>query len=130
MTCTRTLSPSRYDPAGVLAAQDVRTLDEPVVVVGHRRDVNHALDEVLDQLDEQAERGDAGDVALELVADLVRHEADLLPLHQLALRVVGAALALGRVARHLRQVVGQLLAPFLRIPCRDSRSVRCTTRSG
>ena len=35
-------------------------LDEPVVVVGHRRDVDHAFDEVLDQLDEQAERGHAG----------------------------------------------------------------------
>ena len=44
------------DAAGVLAAQDVRALDEPVVVVGHRRDVDQALDEVLDQLDEQAER--------------------------------------------------------------------------
>ena len=54
----------------------------------------------------------AGDVALELVADLVGHEADLLPLHQLALGVVGAALALGGVARHLRQVLGQLLAPL------------------
>ena len=42
--------------AGVLAAQDVRPLDEPVVVIGHRRDVHQALDEVLDQLDEQAER--------------------------------------------------------------------------
>ena len=43
-------------PSGLLAAQDVRRLDEPVVVVGHRRDVDQALDEVLDQLDEQAER--------------------------------------------------------------------------
>ena len=56
---------------------------------------------------------DAGDVAVELVADLVRHEADLLPLHQLALGVVGAALAFGRVARDLRQVLGQLLLALL-----------------
>ena len=53
ITCTRTLSPSRYVRAGVLSAQDVRTLDEPVIVVGHRRDVHHALDEVFDQLDVQ-----------------------------------------------------------------------------
>ena len=65
------------------------------------------------ELDVQAERGDAGDVAVELVADLVRHEADLLPLHQLALGVVGAALALGRVARDLRQVLGQLRLALL-----------------
>ena len=42
--------------AVVLAAQDVRALDEPVVVVGHRRHVHHALDEVLDELDVEAER--------------------------------------------------------------------------
>src|SRR5829696_4624703 len=64
------------DLAGVFAAHDVRALDEPVVVVGHRRHVHHALDEVLDQLDEEAEGGHAGDVTVELVADLVGHEAD------------------------------------------------------
>ena len=121
MTCTRTLSPSRYTCAGVLAAQHVRALDEPVVVVGHRRDVDHAFDEVLDQLDEQAEGGDAGDVAVELVADLVRHEADLLPLDQLALGLGGAPLALGGVPAHLRQVLGQLLDPLLRHPRRATR---------
>ena len=94
----------------VLAAQQVRALDEPVVVVGHRRHVHQALDEVLDQLDEQAERGDAGDVALEFVADLVGHELHLLPLQQLALRIVGAPLHLRGVARHLRQLLGPLLA--------------------
>src|SRR5438067_11979851 len=55
----------------VLAAQQVRALDEPVVVVRHRRDVDHALDEMLHELDEEAEGRDAGHVALELVADLV-----------------------------------------------------------
>ena len=54
-TCTETLSPSRYTLSGLLSLQDVRLLDEPVVVVGHRRDVHDALDEVFDQLDEQAE---------------------------------------------------------------------------
>ena len=101
------------DASVLLAAQHVRALDEPVVVVGHRRDVHHAFDEVLDELDEQAEGADAGDVALELVADLVGHEPDFLPLHQLALGVVGAALALGRVPRDLRQILGQLRAALL-----------------
>src|SRR4051794_25975618 len=34
------------DLPGILAAQHVRALDEPVIVVRHRRDVHHALDEV------------------------------------------------------------------------------------
>ena len=61
----------------------------------------------------QAERADAGDVAVELVADLVGHEPDLLPLHQLALGVVGPALALRRVARDLGQILRQLGSPVL-----------------
>ena len=52
----RDLVAQPVDPSGVLAAQHVRALDEPVVVVGHRRDVDHPFDEVLDQLDEQPER--------------------------------------------------------------------------
>ena len=71
------------------------------------------FDEVLDQLDVQPERADAGDVALELVADLVGHEPDLLPLHELALGIGGAPLALRGVPRDLRQVLGQLVAPLL-----------------
>ena len=118
------------DLAGVLAVQDVRLLDEAVVVVGHRRDVHHAFDEVLDQLDVQAEGADAGDVALELVADLVRHEADLLPLHQLALGVGGPTFALGGVARHLGQVFGQLVDAGPR-PCgRAGTRATCDARPG
>ena len=110
MTCTLHLVAEPIDLLRVLAAQHVRALEEPVVVVGHRRDVDHAFDEVLDQLDEQAERRDAGDVALEFIADLVGHELHLLPLQQLALGVVGAALHLRGVARDLRQLLGPLLA--------------------
>src|SRR5581483_1463606 len=44
------------DLVRVLAAQHMRALDEPVIVIGHRRDMHHALDEVLDQFDEQTER--------------------------------------------------------------------------
>ena len=95
---------------GVLADQRMAALDEPVVVVGHCRDVDHAFDEMLDQLDEQAERRDAGEVALEFIADLVGHELHLLPLQQLALRIVGAALHFRSVAGHLGQLVDPLFA--------------------
>ena len=44
------------DLLGPLAEQHPRLLVEAVEVVGQRRDVDQALDEVLDQLDEQAER--------------------------------------------------------------------------
>ena len=66
---------------------------------------------------------DAGDVAVELVADLVGHEADLLPLHELALGIVGAPLHLGGVPRDLRQVFARAPRARLvdaRVP--DSRS--------
>ena len=61
-----------------------------------RRDVHQAFDHVLDELHEQAERGDAGDVAVELVADLVVHEPDLLPLDQFPLGLVGPPLPVRR----------------------------------
>src|SRR5262245_33891582 len=44
------------DLARVLAAQQMAALDEPVVVVGHRRNVDHPFDKVLDELDEEPER--------------------------------------------------------------------------
>ena len=93
--------------------------------------MHHAFDEVLDQLDVESERAHAGDVAVELVADLVRHEADLLPLHELPLRIVGAALPL-RVWRAIsgRSSVSSALRSSVHLACRDSRSVRWTTRSG
>ena len=78
-----------------------------------RRDVHQALDVVLDELDEQAERRDAGDVAVEDVADLVGHEPHLLPLQQLALGLVGAPLASRRCAGRLRQILFELLAPLV-----------------
>ncbi len=104
------------DAPGVLAAQDVLPLDEPVIVIRHRRHVHQTFDEMLHELDEQSECGDAGDVAVELVTDLVGHEADFLPLHQLPLGVVGAALALRGVARDFRQILRQLLDAVARHP--------------
>ena len=97
----------------VLAAQHVHAVDEAVVVVGHRRDVHEAFDEVFDELDVEPERRHTRDVAVELVADLVRHEADLLPLDQLALGVIRASLALGRMARDLGELVGELALALL-----------------
>src|SRR5512145_736814 len=66
-----------------LALQHMLLLEEPVVVVRHARDVNKSFDVMLAQLDEQAERRDAGDETVVLVADLVGHETHLLPLQQL-----------------------------------------------
>src|SRR5438309_6290201 len=100
--------------AGVLAAHDVRTLHEAVVIVSHRGYVHHAFHEVLDELDIQTKRGDARDVTLEFIANLVRHEPDLLPLHELALGVIGPPLALRRVTRGLRQLLRQLFLAVVR----------------
>ena len=87
-------------------------LDEPIVVIGHRRHVHQAFDEVLDELDVKPEGRDAGHVAIELVANLVRHEADLLPLDEFALGVIRAAFALGCVPRRL-EFLEQLGLPLL-----------------
>ena len=82
---------------------EVGRLDEAVLVVGQRGQVDKPFDERVDQLDEQAERADAGHVAVELLADLVRHETDLLPLHQLPLRLGRPPLPLRRVLRRSRE---------------------------
>jgi hypothetical protein len=73
----------------VLAEEHVLLLDEPVVVVGHARDVHQALDKVLGQLDEQSELRHAGDEPFELIPDLAGHESHLLPLEQFAFGLVG-----------------------------------------
>ena len=130
MTCTDTLSPSRYTLPLFSPRRICAFSIEPVVVVGHRRDMDQALDEMFDELDEQAECRHAGDVAFELVADLVRHEADLLPLHQLAFGIVGAALALRRVPRNLRQVLGQLVLAIRRSCGRGATRGACGARPG
>ena len=83
--------------------------------------MDHALDEMFDQLDEQAECRHAGDVALEFIADLVGHELDLLPLQQLALRIVGPPLHLRGVTRDLRQFLPPLLALLGRQQLCDAR---------
>src|SRR5207245_2122984 len=86
------------------ASRDVPARGDAVVFVGHRRDVDEPLHVDLLQLDEQPEGLHARHVALVDLAQLVRHEADLLPLHQLALGLRRAALHLGEVPAHLGQV--------------------------
>ncbi len=97
----------------VLAPQQVRPFHEPVVVVGHARDVHEPVHVVLDEFHEQAERRHARDVAIELVADLVRHEPHLLPGEQFVLGLVGPALHLGRVARQVGKFLDAVLQLLL-----------------
>ena len=75
--------------------------------------MHEPLDKMLDQLDEHAERGDAGHVALEFVADLVGHELHFFPLQQLALGIVGPALHFRRVPRDFRQLFDPFFALLL-----------------
>jgi hypothetical protein len=70
--------------------------------------MDEPFNEVLDKLNEQAIWSNAGNVTVELVADFVCHEADLLPLQQLAFRIVRPALPLGRVPGDL----GELFIEF------------------
>ena len=86
----------------VFTAQRVRLFEKPIIVVRHARHVHQSLDVVLRQLHEQAERRDARDVAVEFIADLVGHEAHLLPLHQLSFRLIGSPLHLRAVPRDVR----------------------------
>src|SRR4029453_6012863 len=68
------LVPKPVDSSGILAAEHVSPFDEPIVVVRHLQILNKALDVGLDELNEQAEGGHAGHVALEFVPTLVRRE--------------------------------------------------------
>ena len=57
------------------------------------------------QLDEEAVLRGADDQRVELLADALLHELDLLPLHQLALGIGGAALGLRAFVRDRAQIV-------------------------
>ena len=89
----------------MFASQLVCTLDEPIVIIRHGRDMDETLHEMLDQLDEEAERRHADHVPAEFIADFVGHEADFLPLHELALSLLGAALSLGGVPCDVREIL-------------------------
>ena len=99
--------------ACILATQRMGLLEIPVVVVCHAGDVHEPFDEMFDQLDEDTERCDPGNEAGEFVADLVGHEPHLFPLHQLALRVIRAALHFGRMTRDFGKLVLQLGDPII-----------------
>src|SRR5262249_24644826 len=75
------------DLSRVLALEQVGLLVEPVVVVAHRGNVHEPLNVDLLELHEEPKRLDAGHISRAGLPQLVRHEADLLPLHELALRV-------------------------------------------
>ena len=64
-----------------------------VEIVDHRRDVDEALDAIV-ELDEDTEGRDAADDAGEFLADELRHVLDLLHVRRLALCLDGDALAL------------------------------------
>ncbi len=65
-----------------------------VIVADERCDRHHALDEHIVEFDEEAVLRAGEHHGRKVVADLVFHEAHLLPLDQLALSVGGAALGL------------------------------------
>src|SRR4029077_6739628 len=70
----------------------VLVIHVPVVAEGVERD--QSFDEEVGQFDEETKLGDAGDETLKLPSHAFLHELDLLPLHELAFGVVGAALGL------------------------------------
>ena len=69
---------------------------------------------MLDQLHEQPEPGHPGHVTGELIADLVRHEPDLLPLDDLPLGLLCPALHGRCMPPDIRQLVSQFLHAFHR----------------
>src|SRR5690348_12947665 len=73
------------DRAGAFAAQFMATRIELVVVVAQLGDVHQPRHLRLGQLDEQSERGDAGDDAIELRADVLLHPGALVAVVDVAL---------------------------------------------
>src|SRR5688572_7040688 len=84
--------------AGTLAEELVARGVELEVVAAELGDVHQAVDEVVVEGDEQAERRDAGDAAGEGAADVVAHVIALEPVLDVAAGVVGAPLGVGAVA--------------------------------
>ena len=75
--------------------------------------MDEALDAVL-ELDENAERRDAGDCARERLVDELRHVLDFLHVRRLALGLDGDALALRRVVGDVGELQPQLGLALLR----------------
>src|SRR5207247_11402326 len=80
--------PPLEHPAVPLPLQDHLLLMEPEAVPRKRLDLHQAVDEILAQLDEETERVDRQDEALELLPDPCDHERRLLPVDQLTFRLV------------------------------------------
>src|SRR5690348_7789024 len=92
------------DRAGAFAAQFMAAGIELVVVVAQLGDVHQARHLRLSQLDEQSERGDAGDDAVELRADVLLHPRTLVAVVDVALGLLCTSFgprALRRHGRHL-----------------------------
>src|SRR5256885_4568020 len=79
--------------AARLAAEAMRSFFESPEIAADRRHRNESLHENRVELDEDAERQDAGDDPGELLPDFVAHEDDFLPLQHFARRFFRAALA-------------------------------------
>ena len=80
------------DLSVALADDLARVFVVGVAVVDQRVQRDQSFDKQIGELDKESELGDADDQAVEVFADAILHELDLLPLHQLALGFVGAAL--------------------------------------
>ncbi len=89
------------DLARVLSDDLARVLVVGVAVVDECVERDEAFDEEVRELDEESKFGHAGDEAVEVFSHTVLHELDLLPFHELALGVVGAAFGLRRLFRDL-----------------------------
>ena len=101
---------------GALALEQFAGGVEVVIVVGELTDVHQAGHLRFVQFHEQAERGDAGDHAVEFAADVLFHPRTLEALIDIALGFLGTPLALRTMDRHGRHfgggvaVVGRLAA--------------------
>ncbi len=91
---TRTLLP--HEVFAMVAASDdfAGVFAVGVVVVAERVDGNESLDEEVVELDEEAVFGGVENHGVEVFADAVAHELDLLPLDEFAFGFGGAALGL------------------------------------
>ncbi len=90
--------------APALADDLVRVFAPGVAVVAQRVDGDQALDKKVGELDEEAVFGGVEHQGGKFLADAVLHEANLLPLHQLALGLGGAALGLAGFLGDLREL--------------------------
>ena len=91
---TWTRSPARKRRPHALADDLVCVLAPGVAVVAQRVDGHQAFDKQIGQFDEQAVFVGVQHQRGKLLADAILHEADLLPLHEFAFGLCGAALGL------------------------------------